>query len=375
MAIPSVTGGRSPAFDLFVASRRDSEPTLSDQLLFTKDAAAFLPKVPRKVAEAVKQAHRSSRAFVFDRAASFRVGENCATMADLIADNQEFARAPFPHTFIELDTGAVLDGMEAHGLRVIRDFSQPMDDRQGFLFAGRSLYIGTGGYDERGSYRAMWSPWIYRPHQPLRADQERRFMAETGLPVAQGVDRWLWGNAYDLLDPSRRRSLRAQHGIDLMVPEGWSLRDTPLRGLLGGGGAGDLKVALAAVLMLIRPNLLETVQHREASRRLVRGRPTTFLAHRVVTVKLDQNRMAKRILRACKEERGRAAARWHEVRGHYCHNRRAKAAQCAHDWQEVAPLKWECGHGCGGLRWWREFPNGRGDASIGVVTKHYKVKP
>jgi hypothetical protein len=346
------------------------QPTLSDQLLFAKNA--HLPAIPRKVAEAITQAHRASRVFVFDRAASYRVGELCAYSPDLIADNQEFARCPYPRTFIQLDANALLDAMANAGLEVSRTHVSAPDETLGFLFTERGIYTAASHMTDAKQAQAGWTPFAYRPHQPMTQEQERRFMHEFGVPVVQVIDRFFWGSSYDTLgSPSHRRALRANNGLDVLLPEGWDGgRRAPLASLLSGGGAGDLKVALCAALLLIRPNLLVTKSEREAGRKLHLGKPTTFLAHRVVTIKLDADRTVRRIRQACKEERGRSKARWHEVRGHYCHNHRAKVAECAHDWSEVSPLKWECLRGCGGMRWWRECPNGRGDASIGVVTKH-----
>jgi hypothetical protein len=365
--------------ELLAALRRPTDrragheivPTLSDALLFEK--RPFVPEVPRKLQDAIARAHRASKAFVFDRAASYRVGELCAYMADLIADQQEFARCPYPQTFIELECSAFLDGLADAGLKVERDSMRTADEKFGFLITERSIYTAACGPTDtkRHEDRPMWSPIIYRPHQPMTADQEERFCHETGTS-RMIIDEFMWGSSYDTLDPTRRRSLRAQNGIDFMVPrQGERAR---MGNMLRGGGGGDLKVALCASLLLIRPNICSTIETREPGRKLVMGRPTTFLAHRVVTVKLTPDQTVRKIRTACKEEAGRSRARWHEVRGHYCHNHKAKTASCEHDWREAEPLKWECHRGCGGKRAWRAYPNGKGDASLGVVTKHYAVK-
>jgi hypothetical protein len=345
------------------------QPTLSDALMFEK--RAFAPGVPHKLQEAIKQAHRTSRAFVFDRAASYRVGEICSYEPDLIAEQQEFARVPYPRTFIELDVDALLSAIEDAGLAVRRDTMLTKDERLGFLITDRGIYTAAdGAFDDKPGSKPMWSPVIYRPHQPMTHEQEQRASHEFGVS-RMVLDEFFWGSGYELLSPSQRRSLRAQHGLDWMIPAGEQGR---LATMLAGGGTGDLKVAICAMLLLIRPSLLKTVETREPGRKLVMGRPTTFIAHSVVTIRLTADQTVRKIRRACKEEAGRARARWHEVRGHYMHNHAAKTSGCTHDWQQIDDNHWECRRGCKGKRAWRTYPDGRGDASVGVVTKHYAVK-
>jgi hypothetical protein len=348
----------------------DLQPTLSDQLLFAKDA--FVPlehHIPRKVKEQVKVAHRNSRVFVFDKAATYRVGEICSYQPDLIADLQEFARAPFPNTFIQLEAPTLIKCYHDAGLQTHHMLDAPEDKLLGFLYTPRGIYTATSDGE-----KVSWSPLVYHWHNPMTHAQEQRAAEEFGVSRIV-LDQFMWGNAYTQLDPTRRRALRAENGMDFMLPEGWAKgRLAPMSSLLKGGGAGDLKVALAAVLLLIRPSLLETINVREAGRKLVKGRPTTFLAHRVVTVKLSRRSLVSRIKHAAKEDRGRLGTRWHEVRGHYVHSHRAKVSGCIHDWRQQEPDKWECA-GCGGKRSWRIYPEGKGDASIGVVTKHYVVQP
>lgn len=349
--------------------KHDALPVLSDELLFAKKS--HLGAVPRKMQDAINAALRTSRAFVFDEAASYRVGEIASYMPDLIADQQEFARAPYPKTWIELDAHALIRAMTDAGLDIHSDPASPLDAKLGFLYTERGIYTAS----MRDDAEAGWSPFAYRPHQPMTHEQEQRFIHEFATSRMQ-IDQFFWGNAYDMLDPSRRRSLRNQHGFDILLEPNWhGGKPGGLNQLLQGGGAGDLKVALCAALMLIRPSLTQVVATREPGRKMVHHKPTTFIAHRVVTIKLAPDRLVRRIRVACKEERGRAKARWHEVRGHYCHNHRAKVAACIHDWEEVVPDRWTCRKGCGGKRAWRQYPEGRGSAEVGVVTKHYHVKP
>jgi hypothetical protein len=317
----------------------ETQPTLSDAALFAKHPFWPLEDViPRKIKERVTAAHRTSRVFVFDKAASYRVGELCANSPELIADLQEFARAPFPNTFIELDASQLIAAFHAGGLKTLEQHGLEKDSKLGFLFTPNAIY--TVSMTESG--KVGWSPLIYKWHAPMTAEQERRAIEEMGISRVV-LDQFLWGNVYDQLDHTQRRALRRENGLEFMMDDGWRIEKRhPMAALLKGGGAGDLKVALCAMLLLIRPNLTITVSTRSAQKKLVLGRPTTFLAHRVVTVKITPERMIKRIKAAAKADRGRIGTRWHEVRGHYVHSHRAKVSGCAHDWREVEPDKWEC---------------------------------
>jgi hypothetical protein len=350
------------------------QPTLSDQLMFERKA--FPGAVPHKLQEQIKLAHRTSRAFVFDRAASWRLGEICAYSADLIADHQEFARPPYPRTWVEYDAMAFCDSLEAAGLMVERDPAKPMDERVGFLFTDKHIYIAASAptRDDK-TIAAGWSPWRYKWHQPMTREQEEMFCYLHGCSRMQ-IDQFFWGSAYDIMDPSRRRSFRAQHGVETMLSDPMTrFKRGDLGMLLTVGAAGELKTALAAALLLIRPNMTSVIETREPGRKMVGNKPTVFIAHKVVTIKLDPDRLVRRIRVACKEEAGRKNPRWHEVRAHYCHNKEAKRSSCIHDWEQIDENRWTCRKGCGGRRWWRVLPNGRGTAETGIVTKHYVVKP
>jgi hypothetical protein len=347
------------------------QPTLSDLVLFAKNPWHPLEKVVTgRIKKTVEIAHRNSRVFVFDEAATRRVGEICAYQPELIAELQEFARAPFPNTFIQLDATALMQGFREAGLKTTSMFGQPEDKLLGFLFTEQSIYTVTS--DENN--KVGWSPIIYKWHQPMTFAQEQRAQEEIGVSRVI-LDRFMWGSSYGHVNPAYHRALRAHNSIEFAMPEGWGNgKRHPMSGLLMGGGAGDLRTALCAMLLLIRPNLTLSVSTRPAQKKLVLGRPTTFLAHTVVTVKLTPDCLIKRTKQAAKEMAGRLGTRWHEVRGHYVHSHRAKVSGCAHDWLEMEPDKWECTM-CGGRRAWRTYPEGKGDASIGVVTKHYVVQP
>ncbi len=343
-------------------------PVLADALM-VQGKATFGPIVPRKDSEPVLAQMRRARSFVFDRQASYRMGEIAAYDPDLIADAMEFARVPYPSTFVEWDPMAYLDALEDAGLAVNRQENKMLDTRVGFLFTDkwlRSAVLGADGL-------ATWHPMIYRWHQPMTRAQEQQF-CDAFECTRILIDQWFWGSVYTVLDPTRRRSMRAMHGIE--IPEVYRSKPGVMRSLLEvGAGAGDFKAAILASLLLIRPNLTRVIHERKPGRKLHRGTPKRFMASTVVTINMKADTTRKRIIAAAKDEAHASKTRWHEVRGHYVHNHEARTNGCSHDWQQVEPNRWECGHeGCKGKRTWRTYPEGKGSAQIGYVSKHYVMK-
>jgi hypothetical protein len=340
------------------------DPTLADELMFNHKA--YSDMMPRKLNERIRTGIRDSRKFVYDASASRRVAELCLLNADMIADYSEFVRLPYEKTWIELDARAMFKRLQP-----LADSNHQPDDRIGFLFDGDDVFVGVSAQPANGgkpSYMLM--PVSYHLQRPMVLEQELKVSRLLGISRGQ-LDHFLWGEAYDRLDPSRRRALRHQHTVDFPIFPAME-RAGLFGNFLTGGGTGDLKLLLAAAMLLMRPNLTRVIREKTEDSRLrtITG-VRTFLAHKVVTVKLRQEPMVKRIHSALCAVRNKV--RRHEVRGHYCHNRAAKRSQCIHDWLETKPDHWECQlPGCTAARWWRK-PHERGDASVGVVTKHYHV--
>lgn len=67
-----------------------------------------------------------------------------------------------------------------------------------------------------------------------------------------------------------------------------------------------------------------------------------------------------------------AARRRHEVMGHFCERRGTGSRSCLHAYEKAATGIEVCGH-CGHTRWWRN-PHFRGDESVGVVSKTYRIE-
>jgi hypothetical protein len=348
--------------------------------------------VPRKLRDRLKSSLLRSRKFVFDTQASVRLGEVLLENPELLADYGEFIRLPFPTTWVEFDPHALMKG-----LGNVDNRAEP-DDRVGYLYDGNTVYVGASADNDT---EPLFMPYRYRMHMMMSHADEQE-MCRLFTISRMSIDEFLWGSSYDRLDPTRRRALRQNHSMDFLMPD---LPDGVYAPLLNGGGVGDLRNVLGAAMLLLRPSLTTVVSQRGPVKKPIaplKG-PRAFQAHTVVTVKLQVPRLRRQIIAAAREVQ--RATRWHEVRAHYCHNDLAKKSMCvrntidanpdkwidahfngishpafidlmlvAHDWREEEPNKWTC-HDCGGKRWWREYPEGRGDAGVGVVTKHYHVTP
>jgi hypothetical protein len=333
---------------------------------------AFIPATPGPVQTTIMNSARVARGFVLDKAASFRIGELCITAADIIADSQEFARLPYPVMWVELDQSSVLAGMKSKGGAVLDESIYMPDERLGFLYTGHGVYSGArtvGHDDEKG---VGWSPFAFRMGRPMSDHQRDRWRTFIGGDD-DIIDQFLWGNAYPELDRTRRKALRHYSGIDILLPDSIVKSDTPtpLAALLQGGGAGDWKLALATLLVLIRPGNVEYGQTRKPQRRLTGKGTRKMIGLTTVTINISARKVKANIKTAVEEHR-RGSTRWHEVRGHYVHNRKARTSDCIHDWSEAEPDRWICQH-CGGKRSWRTYPNGKGSIEAGVVAKHYRV--
>jgi hypothetical protein len=362
MATPKL---RSPTKNYTV--RRDNrnrpEPTLADDLLFTKKRMSAL--MSRREHEKMLSGLRKARRFVFDDAATERVARMCVNSPDLIADHSEFARAPFETTWIECNPYILHEVFRGHMP------TTGEDTRIGFLFVGNTVYTGVKNADtpqRRGS--AVFLPQVYRLHQPMSFEDEQEACRLMGLSRMM-LDSFFWGVSYNHLDPSRRRALRASHTLNWAFDQQRHMTDGVLSNMAQLGGAGDLRVIIALALMLIRPSMLKVIHEQAEERHRTIMGPRTFFTHNVVTIKMRPEAMVRRVCSTARKEY--ATKRRHEVRGTYCHDRPAKSRTCIHDWREIEPTQWQCVK-CGGKRWWRKAHE-RGDVKRGWVNKHYVVQP
>jgi hypothetical protein len=357
--------------------RKTDSPGNADEAVNLIDALAlgkgtFLPATPQAPRSAIENSLKVARGYILDSAASYRIGQLCVSAAKLIADSQEFARLPYPVVWAELDQRSVLEGMKSRGGQVLDEAIAAPDERLGFLYTGHGVYSASKTKGDANDSHAGWSPFAIRMGRPMTAHQMQRWQKFMGHGP-DTLDRFLWGNAYNDLDRTRRKALRYYSGLDILLPD--SIADgpepAPLARLLEGGGAGDWKLALAILLVLIRPGIGQHHELRKPQRRLTAKGMRKLVGLTTVTINISA-RKTKSLLKKEYDDARRGVTRWHEVRGHYVHNRVSREADCIHDWDEVEPNRWTCRH-CGGKRAWREYPNGRGSIEAGAVAKHYRV--
>jgi hypothetical protein len=140
---------------------------------------------------------------------------------------------------------------------------------------------------------------------------------------------------------------------------------------------GELRNIITMLLLLNEPSVAQYLAETPKYKTFHRGKSTSYFAHTVVTINLEQAREYIRTNGFGSQKRR------HQVRGHYCLNFDAHEYEkigCVHNWQvdfhrdddPDNPNHWVCAT-CGGKRWWRH-EHVRGDATIGYVQKTYNVR-
>lgn len=314
--------------------------------LLTKEARSMLNTVRHTV-----------KRFTFDTDASYRHGVFAIECADIVCQQSQFAVAPFPNTYIEIDNHAALTS----GQEVAPDAAK----RLGFLFTETGdIYCLSG--DER---RADFNPFVYNhagtgvANMPAGYHTFKRnlMLGQVSEGLRDGVDHFAH-RLTDVWDVSLTMNL-PRNIFDVMVTE----------------CAGSLKRALAAVLMLHQRKLVR-LREIAPTRGLVNGKMRTYAAHSLVSLDVSGDPLELR------RSIGKTDIhmRRHEVRGHYVHY--DVSQHCDHDWtvlrnetlmkrdidrvgKEIA--RWSC-NSCGGRRVFREA-HYRGDAGLGYVSKNYEV--
>jgi len=219
-----------------------------------------------------------------------------------------------------------------------------------------------------------------------------------GVNSSLGIDLQMWGSSAlsFIQDDAERQTLEGLPYVEARINQSWdaeglrSLREShtlrirdipgiPRRAIkdVVQGSSGDLRNIIALLLFLNRTADIQTVREEGMAHGMIERRPRPLMPHRVVSLRIDpMPRLMKLVANREHIER-----RLHDVRGHYCHDRRARESGCPHGaemagdfgewWTEYEVLRWKCQE-CGGKRWWRR-EHARGTANIGVTTQSYAV--
>jgi len=330
---------------------------LDEALASRQTALVFSPRELKEL-QAVRY---KARRFVFDEDASVKAGRFATECADLVCENAEFALAPFPDTYVELDLIASLRASSKVRL------SPDVAGRIGFLFlADGSVTVCIGGNGQAPAFL----PFRYH-----RKGESR------GIEIASdgnGLLAFLVGEVADDLRPrvyAMGNRMTDIWDVSVTVPLSQEVFE-----VIAGECRGQFKRGVAALLLLNQKRGL-VMRDMPPARRISRGKLRTYMAHSVVSIALDG---PMEIRRAFKVD-DRASPRRHEVRGHFVHYGIEEG--CSHDWEEWQSeeslrrdveragrpiLRWRCAN-CQGMRVRREAFH-RGDATKGFVTKTYEVK-
>lgn len=332
------------------------KPILADEFLAKSvKHDMFVPHFYETTCDNLRQAHR----FVIDNEAIRYIGEMIRTMPRIIADAQDFAIPPFEKTWIEFDAHELFRTVtqlepDAHG-----------DKRLGYLIVGPLVRV-IASMDE-DIHPPDVLPLQYKLFQPWSLDEELKFSATTRISRLN-LDAMFWGSSAGTFlnehDKEGMRALRSNHSMELCCKPKYTEH---LMDNLAVGQAGDLRNVVAMLLFLNRLN--RDVVEREVghSQGMFHNKVGPFLKHRVITIKLNPIPKLRKLIAGDGVWR-----RMHDVRGHFCHNKEARYSGCSHEWEETAPLHWECTMKCGGVRWWRH-EHKRGHEEKGIVTSEYRV--
>jgi hypothetical protein len=311
----------------------------------------------------------------------------------IIADAQDFAIPPFENMWIEFPYDVYFEALtqlppdvawtstgRALGLN-------EFDTDMGFLISGgHHVRVAVWGPGEDRGTEPLWTPIEYLLHRPWTREEELTFRHET-MMTGLTLDDFFWGSSRETLSAGGHesvRALRAEHSVRLVQPDPKTHKAmTPeLWNLTLSQSNGELRNIIALLLFLNRTSDFQVIREVGNAQGFIGNKLRPFLKHSVITLKVDRDEVEKRILNLFA---GHGASRaLHDVRGHFCHNERAKTAECMHDWEETdwmpnqivsgarVPRQWRCVR-CTGLRWWRK-EHERGYEEIGLVTSEYNVK-
>jgi hypothetical protein len=301
-----------------------------------------------------------AKRFVLDDTASMYLGEMIRDVPEAVAYGQQFAIPPFKKMWIEFPYEPFFKVVAEGSL------DSTSDNRIGYLFLGNRIYVLAQG---RASGSAAVMPLCYLLNEPFDLKTELKFCGDVGVSRLS-IDHFFWGRSSQVLEPEASRSLRANHSIKCFFDQSSSINSVKAFRTISSGSAGDLRNALALLILLNRTSKLQIHYDIGPDRVVLKGKVRALLRHSKVVLKMNPVPRFKRIAKG-------PVSFWkrlHDVRGHFCLNREAREAESAghlHDWVEQGYRKWRC-MGCPGLKWWRK-EHQRGHKEKGTVVTDYEV--
>ena len=120
----------------------------------------------------------------------------------------------------------------------------------------------------------------------------------------------------------------------------------------------------------------KTVKHiARTGSQFTRGGPIKYLDHHIVTINVPKGTQRRSVSRILDKASVHASRAWHTVRGHWAvvEYGKAFAGVCKHLPTEVDGDYALCTR-CERLIKWKEFPHGRGDPRLGIISHDYEVE-
>lgn len=338
------------------------EPRLIDKLLDNKQALSHSGISPLSL--------RMAKRFVLDAQASRLVADLIVHAGPLLMSQHQFARAPHPLTWLEMDFTAY-----SRGIPGMNPEDPTADTRVGYFIDNNKVYSASQartrmtrafGVDDVGV-----TPLIMHLHRPVSFEQELELAQELGTSRLMlrrtiigdpGFDQ-NWWNTPEAADVCRSHSMEfySKPPFDKMTA---SDKASVLR-----SAAGSLKQVLVMLLLLTRPTKhVFALTDEPHKRMLVKGKNQVLVSHTSVKLHLSPQESYRRVTEGGLTDRHH---RFHSVRGHWCQSRKPANMRCTHEFEPITVDKYACLK-CGGRRWWRKS-HGRGDEKLGVVHKGYEV--
>lgn len=336
-------------------------------------------------AKAMK-AHR----FLFDAEASTRVGDVIRTIPELLVRESQFARAPYPLTWIEIDHTALWRSIYRDNQPMLAKEAPDHAARVAYLVDINDVYIIAGGMacEPDSLHKLHIGPFGYE----LNTDKLLPSFHQGMLQKSVSEERFLyliteffWGSTCYDIDFADLQEI-TKHFMFYPIFDPNMIARNSERSMMDESVA-DLRNIIAILLMLNRPAITRYGNEVPRSRGWLRNKSIPFMSHTTVHINIDP----VPILRTIGTPAGDGVERRrHEVKGHFCHNRDARdygGIGCVHewiscddDWIPVGPDyppadvdNWVCA-ACEGKRWWRATHE-RGSAAVGFVAKDgYEVE-
>lgn len=375
--------------------------------------------MPHRELELTKQFEQTSKdhllrakRFVLDHEATRYLGEMIRDVPRIIADAQDFAIPPFHTMWIEFPFATLWNTVNPNPMP--GQIGGPTDKRIGFLIIGNQVRVAVQG---QAPSDPVWCPVEYMLNYPMSERDQLNFCEKYGLSRLS-LDHFFWGSSlFKFMQEDKEvrfddensatvlKMMKKDMAIKLNVNEDGSgnfeMRTTPyepadreanrqsLRALRTSHGvrvidmpgydpkeffhyavaqsAGDLRNLIALLLFLNRTSDLRADVEVGPKQQMVRNKLRPLLKHTVIRIKLNPTPRFKKMVAGEGQWR-----RLHDVRGHFCHNERARTSNCMHpEWEETKPLHWVC-TSCKGAKWWRH-EHKRGHEEKGIVTSEYNV--